>query len=111
MPCCLWFCSVIGVRGPWPKRYGYHLSIYLRCRWSSNFQQISAQIVLNFIIIYIYIYVTCHAKRILSNPKIKSKIFSPTSSFIIKDSWHKVSRTWDNSLMVYNTITNTSVLR
>ena len=24
---CLWFRSVFRVRGPWPKRYGYHLSI------------------------------------------------------------------------------------
>ena len=24
----LWFRSVFRVRGPWPKRYGYHLSIY-----------------------------------------------------------------------------------
>ena len=23
---CLWFRSVLRVRGPWPKRYGYHLS-------------------------------------------------------------------------------------
>ena len=29
MQCCLWFRSVIRVRGPWPKRYGYHLSINL----------------------------------------------------------------------------------
>ena len=27
MHCCLWFRSVFRVRGPWPKRYGYHLSI------------------------------------------------------------------------------------
>ena len=27
MHCCLWFCSVFRMRGPWPKRYGYHLSI------------------------------------------------------------------------------------
>ena len=27
MQCCLWFRSVLRVRGPWPKRYGYHLSI------------------------------------------------------------------------------------
>ena len=26
MQCCLWFHSVIRVRGPWPKHYGYHLS-------------------------------------------------------------------------------------
>ena len=26
MHCCLWFRSVFRVRGPWPKRYGYHLS-------------------------------------------------------------------------------------
>ena len=29
MHCCLWFRSVFRVRGPWPKRYGYHLSIIL----------------------------------------------------------------------------------
>ena len=27
MHCCLWFRSVLRVRGPWPKRYGYQLSI------------------------------------------------------------------------------------
>ena len=27
MQCCLWFRSVFWVRGPWPKRYSYHLSI------------------------------------------------------------------------------------
>ena len=27
MHCCLWFRSVFRVRGPWPKCYGYHLSI------------------------------------------------------------------------------------
>ena len=27
MQCCLWFRSVVQVRGPWPKRYSYHLSI------------------------------------------------------------------------------------
>ena len=27
MHCCLWFRSVFRVRDPWPKRYGYHLSI------------------------------------------------------------------------------------
>ena len=37
MHCCLWFRSVFRVRGPWPKRYGYHLSII-------------------YIYIYIYIY-------------------------------------------------------
>ena len=30
MHCCLWFRSVFRVRGPWPKRYGYHLSIVLK---------------------------------------------------------------------------------
>ena len=29
MQCCLWFHSVLRARGPWPKRYGYHLSIFL----------------------------------------------------------------------------------
>ena len=29
MHCCLWFRSVLLVRGPWPKRYGYHLSIII----------------------------------------------------------------------------------
>ena len=29
MHCCLWFRSVFRVRGPWPKRYGYHLSIII----------------------------------------------------------------------------------
>ena len=28
MHCCLWFRSIFRVRGPWPKCYGYHLSIY-----------------------------------------------------------------------------------
>ena len=28
MHCCLWFRLVFRVQGPWPKRYGYHLSIY-----------------------------------------------------------------------------------
>ena len=28
MHCCLWFRSVFRVRGPWPKRYGHHLSIF-----------------------------------------------------------------------------------
>ena len=27
MQCCLWFRMVIRMRGPWPKRYGYNLSI------------------------------------------------------------------------------------
>ena len=27
MHCCLWFRLIFRVRGPWPKRYGYHLSI------------------------------------------------------------------------------------
>ena len=27
MQCCLWFRSVLRAQGPWPKRYGYHLSI------------------------------------------------------------------------------------
>ena len=27
MHCCLWLRSVFRVRGPWPKRYGYHLNI------------------------------------------------------------------------------------
>ena len=31
MHCCLWFRSVFRVRGPWPKRYGYHLSIIIFC--------------------------------------------------------------------------------
>ena len=29
MHCCLWFRSVFRVRGPWPKRYGYHLSLFV----------------------------------------------------------------------------------
>ena len=29
MHCCLWFRSVFRVRGPWPKRYGYHLNIII----------------------------------------------------------------------------------
>ena len=29
MQCCLWFRSVIRVRGPWPKHYGYHLNIII----------------------------------------------------------------------------------
>ena len=29
MHCCLWFRSVFRVQGPWPKRYGYHLSIII----------------------------------------------------------------------------------
>ena len=29
MQCCLWFRSVIRVGGPWPKHYGYHLSIII----------------------------------------------------------------------------------
>ena len=29
MHCCLWFRSVFRVRGPWPKCYGYHLSIII----------------------------------------------------------------------------------
>ena len=28
MHCCLWFRLVLRMRGPWPKCYGYHLSIY-----------------------------------------------------------------------------------
>ena len=29
MYCCLWFRSVLRVQGPWPKHYGYHLSIII----------------------------------------------------------------------------------
>ena len=29
MHCCFGFRSVFRVRGPWPKRYGYHLSIII----------------------------------------------------------------------------------
>ena len=29
MQCCFWFRSVFRVQGPWPKRYGYHLSIII----------------------------------------------------------------------------------
>ena len=42
MHCCLWFRSVFRVRGPWLKRYGYHLSInnnrekYVNGNWSQN---------------------------------------------------------------------------
>ena len=34
MHCCLWFRSVFRVRGPWPKRYGYHLSIIYITRYT-----------------------------------------------------------------------------
>ena len=34
MHCCLWFRSVFRVGGPWPKRYGYHLSIVIESVYS-----------------------------------------------------------------------------
>ena len=36
MHCFLWFRSVFRVRGPWPKRYGYHLSIIIESVDSIN---------------------------------------------------------------------------
>ena len=32
MHCCLWFRSVFRVRGPWPQRHGYRLSIIINPR-------------------------------------------------------------------------------
>ena len=47
MHCYLWFRSVFRVRGPWPKRYGYHLSIiYIYLSYPTTHAQTTLSVIL-----------------------------------------------------------------
>ena len=62
MHCCLWFRSVFRVRGPWPKPYGYHLSIII------IYYIVSLLIKFNLYILF-YILLTVHD---ITPPRLKN---------------------------------------
>ena len=56
MHCCLWFRSVFRVRGPWPKSYGYHLSIIIIFHVRPFC--VSMEVVCVIVVIYYFIIIT-----------------------------------------------------
>ena len=58
MHCCLWFRSVFRVRGPWPKYYGYHLSIIINPRRACAER---VTVVVSCVCVCLYVCLSAHA--------------------------------------------------